>query len=160
MVVRNAGRDDLAAIQWALYAALAWDPERSLPAFEVVLAHPEAARYHRDWGRPGDIGVVAELGGDVAGVAYARLFTDDDHGHGYVDPETPEVAIAVRDGHRGEGIGGRLLRALVELARARGVERLSLSVDSANPARRLYQRLGFRELSEDEDGVRMLLDLR
>jgi GNAT superfamily N-acetyltransferase len=89
-----------------------------------------------------------------------RLFSDDDHGHGYVDAETPEVAVAVRDGRRGEGIGTRLLAALAELARERGVDRLSLSVDAANPARRLYARLGYRELSEDESGVRMLIELR
>jgi hypothetical protein len=32
-------------------------------------------------------------------------------------------------------------------------------VDAENPARRLYERLGYRELARDEDGVRMLLEL-
>jgi GNAT superfamily N-acetyltransferase len=160
MKIRNAGPADVAAIRWALFAALDWHPERTLPPFDVVMAHPEAERYHRDWGRPGDLGVVAERDGEVAGVAYARLFGDDDHGHGYVDAGTPEIVIAVRHEHRGEGIGGALLAALAELARATGVTRLSLSVDAANPARRLYERLGYRELSEDAEGVRMLIELR
>jgi GNAT superfamily N-acetyltransferase len=160
VIVREVTEEDVDVIRWALYAALDWNPERQLPPVELVLAHPEAERYHRDWGRPGDLGVVAQLGDEVVGVAYARLFSEEDHGHGYVDDETPEVAVAVRDGHRGEGIGAQLLRALAALARERGLPRLSLSVDAANPARRLYERLGYRVLSEDDAGVRMLIELR
>jgi ribosomal protein S18 acetylase RimI-like enzyme len=123
------------------------------------MQHPEAARYHRDWGRPGDLGVIGSVNGELVGVAYCRLFTDEDHGHGYVDDETPEVAVAVRDGHRGAGVGERLLRELAALAMAQGYARLSLSVDLANPARRLYERLGYREVGSDEDGARMLSEL-
>jgi GNAT superfamily N-acetyltransferase len=157
--VREATSEDVEAIRWALYAALDWSPARELPPFEFVMAHPEAERYHRDWGRPGDLGVIAETDGELVGVAYCRLFTEDDHGHGYVDERTPEVAVAVRDGHRGEGVGRLLMTALADLAARNGVEQLSLSVDTANPARRLYERLGYRQLSEDDDGVRMLVEL-
>ena len=69
----------------------------------MTVEHPELARYHRGWGRPGDLGVVAERGGQVVGVVLCRLFTDDDHGHGYVHPETPEVAVAVAVELRGNG---------------------------------------------------------
>jgi GNAT superfamily N-acetyltransferase len=158
--LREATAHDTDAVRWALYAALDWDPARTLPPFELVMGHPEAARYHRDWGRPGDLGVIAEVDGEVVGVAYCRLFTEEDHGHGYVDEHTPEVAVAVRDGRRGEGIGAALMTALADLARANGLDRLSLSVDTANPARRLYERLGYRELSVDDAGVRMLSELR
>lgn len=103
--------------------------------------------------------MIASLGGELVGVAYCRLFTDEDHGHGYVDDETPEVAIAVRDGHRGAGVGERLLRELAELARANGIARLSLAVDAANPARHLYERLGYVEVGSDKGGVRMVSEL-
>jgi hypothetical protein len=36
---------------------------------------------------------------------------------------------------------------------------LAISVDADNPALRLYERLGYRELSRDRAGVRMLLDV-
>jgi GNAT superfamily N-acetyltransferase len=159
METRRAGRDDVEAIRWALYTALAWNPERRLPPFEVVMRHPEAERYHRDWGRPGDLGVIASHVDELAGVAYCRLFTEEDHGHGYVDDETPEVAIAVGDGHRGSGVGTCLLRELADLARDNGFSRLSLSVDPQNPARRLYERLGYSPIDSDEDGIRMLTEL-
>jgi ribosomal protein S18 acetylase RimI-like enzyme len=156
---RDAGASDVEHVRWALYTALAWNPDRQLPPLETTLDHPEAARYHRDWGRAGDVGVIATCDGAAVGVAYCRLFTDSDHGHGYVDAHTPEVAVAVADAHRGAGLGTRLLRELAEAARARGFTQLSLSVDEGNPALRLYERLGYRKVSTDDDGVRMVLDL-
>jgi GNAT superfamily N-acetyltransferase len=156
---RPADEEDAAEIRWGLYEALAWNPALELPPRDAVLAHPEAARYHQDWGRAGDVGVIASVDGETVGVAYCRLFNDGDHGHGYVDERTPEVAVAVRDGWRGSGLGGRLMNELAAAAADAGYSQLSLSVDSANPARRLYERLGYRELTVDEHGVRMLLEL-
>lgn len=160
IVLRPAVAADVEHVKWALYTAVSWDPARPLPPYEVAIDHPQLAIYHRDWGRPGDLGVVAEDGGTVVGMALCRRFdAGEEHGHGYVDPETPELAVAVTEDRRGEGIGARLMLALAEAASAAGFRRLSLSVDTDNPARRLYKRLGYREHSNDESGVRMLLEL-
>ena len=51
------------------------------------------------------------------------------------------------------------MNELAGVAREQGFRRLSLSVDGANPAAGLYERLGYRRLQVDESGVRMLLDL-
>lgn len=159
LVLRILEAHEVEHVRWALCEAVSWDPERELPPREVLLEHPELARYHAGWGRPGDVAVAAESDGRVVGVALYRLFTEEDHGHGYVDEDTPELAVAVADGYRGRGVGGRLLTELARTAKAAGIERLSLSVDEENPALRLYVRLGYREVSRDEDGVRMVLDL-
>jgi GNAT superfamily N-acetyltransferase len=159
LVIRPLADDDVEHVKWALFQAVSWDPNRVLPPYELTIEHPELARYHRGWGRAGDLGVLAGRGDEVVGVALCRLFTEDDHGHGYVDDETPELAVAVTDGQRGGGIGTLLMNELAEAARAAGHGRLSLSVDAENPALRLYERLGYRELSRDGDGVRMLLEL-
>ena len=73
--------------------------------------------------------------------------------------ETPEIAVAVRDGHRGRGLGERLLIELARVARQAGFARLSPSVDTGNRAARLYQRLGYRVISRDDHGIRMALRL-
>ena len=154
--LRPAGADDLEVLKRALFEAVSWNPERELPPYEFVIAHPELARYHDGWGREGDLGVVAVDNGDAVGASLCRLFTAEDHGHGYVDDETPELAVAVWDSHRGQGIGSLLMSAIEDAARDAGFAQISLSVDADNPARRLYERLGYETLTVDDGGVRML----
>ena len=153
--IRPAESADLAQLQRLLYEAVAWNPERAIPPLEVTITHPELARYHQGWGRPGDLAMLAEANESVVGGALCRRFTADDHGHGYLDDATPELAIAVWAGHRGVGIGTRLLDALAQGARRAGITRLSLSVDADNPARDLYARCGYSTVSADEEGIRM-----
>jgi len=67
---------------------------------------------------------------------------------GFVDGDTPVLAIAVDERHRGQGMGTALLEAVVAGARADGVRALSLSVGRTNPALRLYERLGWQTLAD------------
>jgi len=142
-----------------LYATLDWRADGELPPPEWVLAHPQVAMYHEHWGRAGDAGLVAEEAGRPIGVVWYRLFTEAEHGEGYVDGQTPELAIAVIDGHGGRGVGQRLMEAMHERARESGLARISLSVDLDNPARRLYTRLGYEDFEPKDGNDRMILDL-
>jgi len=142
-----------------LYEAVYWDPAKERLPAEFVLAHPALTIFHAGWGRPGDTGLVAEVDDYPAGVVWYRIFTEAEHGEGFVDEATPELAISVADGHRGQGIGGALMEAIHDRARAEGFERISLSVDADNPAKRLYARHGYVE-HEPGDGLgRMVLTL-
>ena len=142
-----------------LIEAVYWDPAKERLPTEFLLAHPQLTIFHEGWGRPGDVGLVAEADGAPVGVAWYRRFTDAEHGEGFVDEATPELAIAVADDHRGRGIGRALLEAIHERARAEGLERLSLSVDDDNPAKRLYARLGYVEYVPGDGLGRMILTL-
>jgi GNAT superfamily N-acetyltransferase len=59
----------------------------------------------------------------------------------------PELCIAVAAGHRGAGIGGRLLDALFEIL-ARDYETMCTNVHVGNPAKRVYERKGFRAVGQ------------
>lgn len=78
----------------------------------------------------------------------------------YVDRRPEEIRIvdiALLPAHRGHGIGTRLLRALIEESEETG-KALTLHVEALNPARALYERLGFSVVGDR--GVHLFLERR
>ena len=125
--------------------AVAWRPGAREPSPREVLASPELSRYVVGWPRDGDQGLIAEVAGPI-GAAWYRRFTLEDHGFGFVAPDIPEISIAVVPEWRGRGIGRRLMEGTMRLAADEGVHAVSLSVELDNPARRLYESLGFSKV--------------
>lgn len=123
----------------------------SIPRFEDAVRAPHVVPWIDGWMRDGDIGIVAV--DDVAlGASWCRRFSGHEPGlSGFVDGETPVLAIAVAADQRGRGIGTALLEQLVVAARVAGVPALSLSVGRSNPALRLYERLGWKQLDDPPD---------
>ncbi len=108
----------------------------------AVQANPDLARYVKDWGRVGDIGIIAEQEGQSIGAAWLRLWASDDRGYGYLNEDIPELAIALIPAYRGQGIGTALLTQTLALARD-VFPAVCLSIRSDNPVLRLYERVGF-----------------
>lgn len=133
----------------------------------AVAANSGTARYVEGWGRDGDLGFLATSpDGEPLGAAWLRMLRGENAGYGYVDDETPELAIAVLPEVRGDGVGERMLTRLLEAAEHL-YRAVSLSVRSDNPALRLYQRVGFREVEGsgranrvDGTSITMKLDLK
>lgn len=117
---------------------------------------PETEKYVRGFGGPGDLGLVAVSAGAGAGAAWYRLLRAPDRGYGHVRDDIPELALAVQPHARGAGIATGLLSRLLEHPRTRRLPGVSLSVDPDNPARRLYERLGFVKVGEVESSWTML----
>jgi ribosomal protein S18 acetylase RimI-like enzyme len=134
-VIRPAGTQDLPflrdMLRHAYYAR--WGNEADVPL----------ERYVAGWGRPGDRAFVAIDEFQPVGAAWYRLFGEDEPGYGFVDPQTPELTIAIVPSRRGRGLGRGLLEALLDQAREDGFARLSLSVEPDNPAIHLYEQHGF-----------------
>lgn len=73
-----------------------------------------------------------------------------------VSPEKPEGAYVVSEvhvlqKHRGKGLGTRLMARAEEQARAGGYTVMALHTRTNNPARRLYERLGYEAAGEATD---------
>ena len=119
----------------------------SPPSGDQVLADPRYARYLAGWPVRGDYGLIAEQDGPI-GAAWYRIFTEVSHGYGFVAEDVPELSIAVIASRRNEGIGRRLLVDLIEASMAQGYPAISLSVAEANPARDLYESVGFVDVEK------------
>ncbi|HEU4865918.1 MAG TPA: GNAT family N-acetyltransferase, partial [Actinomycetota bacterium] len=111
MVIRRGGRQDVRFLRDMLHHAYYWRERNPGDG------PGPAARYVKGWGRPGDTVLIAIDDGFPVGAAWYRLFRRENPGYGFVDEETPELAIAVVPNRRGRGIGEALLEALVERAR-------------------------------------------
>jgi GNAT superfamily N-acetyltransferase len=116
-------------------------------------------QYVAGWGRRGDSAVIALEGGFPVGAAWFRLFSRDEPGFGFVDEETPEVAVAVVPSRRGHGIGSGLLDALIDVAREQGYVGLSLSVANDSPAMHVFEKQGFEKVEQTDGSLTMRLNL-
>src|SRR5215510_10712133 len=139
LVIRPAVQDDLEVL-WDFLAMAAYEPHA-----EAAKAEPLVAKYLVGWHRPGDFGCIAAQHGEILGAAWARRFATAELRSPYGDEATPKVSIGVKPEGRGQGVGEKLMRTLIGEAARRGLG-LCLSVRTENPARRLYERLGFRDI--------------
>ena len=151
VVVRRGGARDVRFLRDRLHHPYYWKERAPNSGPGPV------ALYVKAWGRAGDTAVIAIDKGFPVGAAWYRLFDHDRPGFGFVDEQTPELAIAVVPNARGKGVGTALLEALLRAARSAGYPAISLSVDRANAgAIELYGRHGFEQVAENEDSVTML----
>ena len=91
--------------------------------------------------------LVVEFAGTPAGRLYVARWAR----------EIRIMDIVMLPGFRRRGIGTQLLRELQEEAQT-ACKALSIHVEKFNPARRLYARLGFREI--EDKGVYLLMEWR
>ena len=125
--------------------------QRTRQAADLDVA--ELAVWLDGWMRHGDAGVVAEdRTGQAIGAAWYRFWSEERHSYGFVSPQVPELAIAMAPDFRGQGVGTALLRRLLLVAEDSGAAAASLSVEIDNPARLLYEHLGFLKV-EEVDGA-------
>ena len=130
-----------------LYEAI-FIPEGIEPPPKTIIASPELQVYVERFGElKDDRGLVAEVDGKIVGAVWVRIMND----YGHIDNETPSLAISLYNEYRGFGIGTAMMKEILALLKIHGYKQVSLSVQKANYAARLYLKIGFKIVRENED---------
>ena len=158
--IRRAVRADASFLVEMVCEAANWHPDRIRPKVDLM-ADSKVMRYARGWKRPADDGVIAiEDSGEAIGACWYRVLPRNEPGYGFVAAGVPELTLGVRPVWRAQGVGRALLEAACELAREAGHQRISLSVERANFAERLYRSEGFVVATAGENADTMVKTLR
>lgn len=124
---------------------------------KVILRLPQIHPWRSEWGRLGDIALLAidTNNGKPVGAIWCRLFPCTyDFVPGFLDKNVPILSLAIEPEARQRGIGRSLLEALKHLAYQQGYTALSLGVSAKNHAHLLYERVGFQDLdAQTEHGI-------
>ncbi|RVW06443.1 GNAT family N-acetyltransferase [Rhodococcus spongiicola] len=124
-----------------------------------VLSNPEFAHYATVVPERGDFGVVAFHRARWVGVVWIVFLPSEDPGYGFVKPQIGELSVCVQESVRGSGLGREIMNDAISVACSRGNAGVSLSVEDGNPARNLYESLGFVDAGGDTLPGTMVLDL-
>lgn len=145
--IREMQKQDYPLLEHFLYEAI-FIPKGMEPPPRNIITSPELQVYIEHFGElKDDMGLVAETDGQIIGAVWARIMND----YGHIDNETPSLAISLYKEYRNLGIGTALMKEILTLPKSHGYKRVSLSVQKANYAAKLYLKVGFETVAEKED---------
>ncbi len=147
MIIRELREDETGILRDFLYEAI-FIPEGVDPPDRDIVELPELKLYYEDFGKGvSDYCLVAEDAGKVIGAVWTRIMND----YGHVDDNTPSFAISLYKEYRGKGMGTSLMKEMLALLRDKGYKQASLAVQKANYAVRMYEKLGFEIIDENDE---------
>ena len=118
------------------------------PPPKTIITSPELQVYVERFGESkDDLGLAAEVDSKVVGAVWVRIMND----YGHIDDETPSLAISLYKEYRGFGIGTAMMKEILALLKSHGYSRVSLSVQKANYAAKMYLKIGFEIVKENEE---------
>ena len=147
-VLREMKKAEYAWLDEFLYEAI-FIPEGAEAPKKSIIQMPELQVYIEGFGtKKDDHCIVAEAeDGMLMGAAWVRIMND----FGHVDDETPSLAISLYKQHRGQGAGTAMLSELLARLKRKGYRQTSLAVQKANYAVRMYTKLGYEIVGENEE---------
>ena len=150
--IREIKESEVPLLSEFVYEAI-FTPEGFTLPEKSIIEHPSIQVYVEGFGtKADDFCVVAEADNTIVGAAWVRIMND----FGHVDDETPSLAMSLYKPYRGLGLGTALLSELLLRIKAKGYKRTSLSVQKANYAVKLYRKLGYKTVEENEEDYIMV----
>ena len=152
--IRQIRTEEIPQLKDFLYEAIFIPEGVAAPPREIV--NDESLQvYIRDFGNlPDDRCLVAVAGDKVVGAIWSRIMND----YGHIADDVPSIAISLYKEYRNQGIGSQLLNQMLALLKADGYKSVSLSVQKANYAMKMYQKAGFKVISDDAEEAIMKCD--
>ncbi len=155
ITIRELQKEEYLLLDHFLYEAI-FIPEGVEPPPKTIITSPELQVYIEHFGESkDDWGLMAEVDGKVAGAVWVRIMND----YGHIDNETPSLAISLYKEYRGLGIGTAMMKEILNLLKSHGYSQVSLSVQKANYATKMYQTVGFEIVRENEEEYLMICHL-
>lgn len=150
--IREIQKQEYPLLEDFLYEAI-FVPEGAAIPPRTITAAPQLRIYVENFGESqGDLGLVAEIDKRIVGAVWCRIM--DDYGH--VDGKTPSLAISLYEEYRGLGIGTAMMNEILALLKSHEYKRVSLSVQKANYAVKLYLKVGFKVIRENDEEYIMM----
>lgn len=154
-IIRPLGEDEYGLLDDFLYEAI-FIPEGVEPPPRSIIAQPELQVYVEDFGtRKRDLALAAEVGEKIVGAVWTRIMND----YGHIDDDTPSFAISLYKEYRNKGIGTSLMLEMLNLLRRTGFRQTSLAVQKENYAVKMYRKVGFTVVDENDEEYIMLCKL-
>ena len=155
VIIREIRSEEIPLLNDFLYEAI-FIPEGVPAPPRSIIQNEDLQVYVRDFGQKADDRcLVAEIDGRVVGAVWTRVM--DDYGH--IGDDTPSLAISLYKDYRHQGLGTELLREMLRLLHRDGYQQVSLSVQKANYAFKMYQKAGFEVLKETGEEYLMRCEL-
>ena len=147
VTIRKIQKQEYPLLDNFLYEAI-FVPEGIEPPPKTIITSPELQVYVERFGESkADWGLAAEVAGKIVGAVRVRIMND----YGHIDDETPSLAISLYKEYRGFGIGTAMMKEILALLKSHGYSRVSLSVQKDNYAAKMYLKIGFEIVRENEE---------
>lgn len=150
--IREMKTTEYSLLEDFLYEAIFVPKGIDAPSRSIINS-PELQIYVADFGtQKHDRALLAEINGKVIGAVWVRIMND----YGHIDDKTPSFAISLYKEYRGLGIGTVMMKEMLNTLKKAEYERVSLSVQKANYAVKMYLKLGFEIVEETEEEYIMI----
>lgn len=154
-IIREMKKEEYCLLSNFLYEAI-YIPDGVEPPPKSIINSPELQEYIFEFGkRKHDKALVAETQRKIVGAIWVRIMND----YGHIDNDTPSLAMSVSKEYRGLGIGSSLLKELLSALKSAGYLKISLSVQKANYAVKMYKQAGFTVVDENSEEYIMVVNL-